>query len=248
MSSGSILGNYLGGVNGQIKLDSITNFSHLSTEIQQHLVKVYSTLVMLIAFSAIGCLTAIQYNIGSGLAAFFTFATLIYLTLFSQYEPYKSQNTRLAVVCAFGFFEGASLANLVNYTLEVNPHILTIAFFATVTIFACFSGAALLSKRREYLYLGGILSSATSMLILMSFFNIFFRTSFVPWLHLYAGLLLFCGYIIYDTQVIIERASLGITGQDYVAHALELFIDLVAIFVRIVIILLKKDEDKKKRR
>jgi FtsH-binding integral membrane protein len=247
MSQGSILGNYLSNGARQIKLDTITNFSHLSAEIQQHLVKVYSTLVVLIAFSAIGCISAMYLNISQGIGVLGTLATVIYLTVFTSYEPFKSQNTRLATVCAFGFFEGVTLSNLIAHTLEVDPNILTIAFLATLTIFACFSGAALLSKRREYLYLGGVLSSATSMLLMMSLFNIFFRTSFVPWVHLYGGLLMFIGYVVYDTQVIIERASMGITGQDYIAHALELFIDAVAIFVRILVILLKKDEDKKKK-
>jgi FtsH-binding integral membrane protein len=247
MSSNTVLGGYLNN-NRQFKFDALTNFSHLSSEIQQHLVKVYSTLIVLIGFSAIGCMTAIQFNISQGLAGFLAFTTLIYLTVFSTYEPYQSQSKRLGIVCAFGFFKGATLANLINYTLEVNPNILTVALLATLVIFACFSGAALLSKRREYLYLGGVLSSAVSTLMLMSLFNIFFRMPFMPWVHLYGGLLIFCAYVVYDTQVIIERASFGVTGQDYVAHALELFIDAVAIFVRVLIILLNRENDKKKQR
>lgn len=52
---------------------------------------------------------------------------------------------------------------------------------------------------------------------------------------LYLGLLIFIGYMIYDTQEILERAYRG--ELDYVKHALTLFTDFVAVFVRILVIM-----------
>lgn len=44
-----------------------------------------------------------------------------------------------------------------------------------------------------------------------------------------------CGFIIFDTQNITEKARRG--DKDYIKHSVELFIDFVAVFKRILIIL-----------
>lgn len=47
-----------------------------------------------------------------------------------------------------------------------------------------------------------------------------------------------CGFVLYDTQLIVEKRRRG--DRDFVAHSVDLFIDLVGIFRRIVIILSEK--------
>jgi len=58
------------------------------------------------------------------------------------------------------------------------------------------------------------------------------------------GLLLACFYVIYDTQLVIERAERG--DKDEIMHAMLLFVDLFDLFIRILKILIelqKKDEN-----
>jgi len=84
-------------------------------------------------------------------------------------------------------------------------------------------------------------------MFLLSLVQYFVRSTLINNINLYLGLFMFCGYILYDTQLIIEKADRGST--DFVWDALELFIDFVAIFVRVLIILLQNSgsKDKKKK-
>lgn len=66
--------------------------------------------------------------------------------------------------------------------------------------------------------------------------------------YMMCGLLMACLYIIYDTQVIIERTENG--DKDVPTHTMLLFVDLFVLFIRILKILmeLQKKEDNNERR
>lgn len=55
--------------------------------------------------------------------------------------------------------------------------VLIAAFVGTALAFSCFSGAAMLARRREYLYLGGLLSSGLSVLMWLHFASSIFGGS-----------------------------------------------------------------------
>lgn len=100
---------------------------------------------------------------------------------------------------------------------------------------------------RGYLFLGGYLSSAISAMLMMRLGSwIFGYGRFMFDVELYLGLLVFSGYVLFDTQLVVERASAG--DMDNVQHALNLFTNLIAIFVRVLVILMKNQEKKERRR
>ena len=106
---------------------------------------------------------------------------------------------------------------------------------------------SLFSKRRSYLFLGSIIACLVQGMIMYRLFGWLFGYQFYNMTYLMFGLLAACLYIIYDTQLIIERAELG--DKDVIAHTLILFVDLIDLFIRILKILIelqKKEENNNK--
>merc|ERR1712179_888394 len=137
---------------------------------------------------------------------------------------------------------------LLDMAIMINPSLLPSAFMLTSIVFAGFTGAALFAPDGKYLYLGGTLMSGLSTLLVLGLANIFFRSQLLFQVHLYIGLAIFCGFIMFDTQVIIRKARNG--DRDFIAHSLDLFIDFVQIFRKVLILLMQKDDrdNKKKQR
>ncbi|KHN09861.1 Bax inhibitor 1 [Glycine soja] len=209
--------------------DTLKNFREISPLVQNHIKLVYFTLCCAVVAAAVGAFLHVLWNIGG------------FLTTLQK---------RLSLLMASALFQGASIGPLIGLAFAIDPGLIIGAFVATSLAFACFSAVALVARRREYLYLGGLLSSWLSILMWLHSDSSLFGGSIALFkFELYFGLLVFVGYVIVDTQVIIERAHFG--DLDYVKHALTLFTDLAAIFVRILNIMLNnssKRNEKKRRR
>ncbi|KAI3691601.1 hypothetical protein L6452_31398 [Arctium lappa] len=228
---------------GSWTYDSLKNFRQISPVVQTHLKQVYLSLCCALVASAAGAYLHILWNIGGLLTTFATLGCMSWLLGTSPYEEQK----RVSLLMASALFQGASIGPLIELAINFEPSILVSAFMGTAIAFACFSGAAMLARRREYLYLGGFLSSGVSILFWLHFASSIFGGSVAMFqFELYFGLLVFVGYMVVDTQEIIEKAHLG--DLDYVKHALTLFTDFVAVFVRILIIMLKNSAEKEERR
>ena len=152
---------------------------------------------------------------------------------------------------ALAFGMGYLVGPVMHHLAEFEPQILVQAVSYTAIVFGSFTAVSVFSKRRSYLFLGGIISSMVSCMF-------WYRT--LSWLFGYAnyssefglmytmiGLFVACLYIIYDTQMIIEKAERG--QKDVPTHTMILFVDLFDLFIKIVQVLIKLNEgDKKKKK
>ncbi|KAG9306217.1 hypothetical protein G9A89_016121 [Geosiphon pyriformis] len=222
----------------------------LSKPVQQHLVKVYTTLAALCGLLAVGAYLHVSgwFLFGGGIFSFLI-GLGSFIGIMALPDTTDNRSVRYGLLFNFAIMEGLSIGPLIDYALRLNNsgQLVINACILTSLIFISFTMSALLSGKRTFLYLGGILGSAISLLIWSSLFNAFFGSKLLYSVELYIGLFIFCGYVLYDTQLILYRAS-QYGSRDVVAHALDLFVDLVGIFVRILITLTKNAEERDDRR
>jgi len=221
----------------------------LNGEIRSHLKNVYSSLTLSVLTAAGGAGTvllsprsALFSQFGGGVWGLVALG--LAMALHMTQDNGKNWMNRMALLLGFAFFSGLSVGPLVSYAVALNPSLLPTAFLLSAMLFACFSGAALYAPSGQYLYLGGILMSGLTTLFWLGLANIFFRSQLIFQLSLWAGLAV-CGFVVYDTQMIIEKRRRG--EKDFIKHSLELFIDFMHLFRKILVILMQREQGSKKK-
>lgn len=234
---------------------SFTNFSYerfvrimgqnLEPSVRYHLSKVYACLTATCAAATIGSLIHLQGIWEAGLFSALFPLSLVLGLMFTP-DNGKNFNTRLGMLLALGAFTGHSMGILLEHIMYINPAIIVTALVGTTTIFTCLSFAAVLAKRGSYLFLGGILFSTLSAMALISLGNLLFRSYFVQELTLYVGLAVMSGFVLFDTQMIMEKNRMR--SNDCIAHAMDLFYDVISIFRRLLIILTQKEQNNERKK
>lgn len=232
--------------NEQIIPEALFKFDHLETRVQKHLKKVYGTLSISMLAAAAGAYVHLFTNLLSFglLTVIASIGMLIWLA--ATHHSKENEKKRLGIFVGFTFLSGISLGPMLEYAIHVDPSIIATALMGTSLIFISFSLAALYNRNRTFLYMGGFLLSALSWMCLLGFMNIFFQSRMIFDLNLYGGLLVFCAFVLYDTQLIIEKARTG--DDDYIWHSIDLFLDFINIFKRLLIILSNKESSSRKKR
>lgn len=142
----------------------------------------------------------------------------------------KSHPINLYLLAAFTLFEsytigfGVSIYDSENVLKAV---ILTFALFIGLTLFT-------FQTKIDFCGIGPFLFGALWVIIIASFIQIFlpFNKFFDLILAIFMCII-FCGYIVYDTQMIFERLS----PEEYVIASVELYLDLINLFLAILRIL-----------
>ncbi|CAI2379029.1 unnamed protein product [Moneuplotes crassus] len=224
----------------------IFEFKDLTSGITNHLKQVYGTL-------SIGCLCAAATCMWTPAALVNNFGFLLLSIIgtigliFTMFAKRGNQDHGTKFLCFLGVasITGAGLRPLLERAAEIDPAIIVNALVYTGIIFGSFTFASLKTKRRSMLFIGGFCGSVMLGLSTTLLFSWIFGLHLISHLaYSVITLVVFSLYVIYDTQLIVEKASRG--DLDYNLHALELFIDVVEIFTRLVIILMELSDKKKK--
>lgn len=202
----------------------------LTPHVREHLFRVYSllgaTVVMAGIGSALMVMTPLCQVIPFWLPMVGGFVPLLWLS----FAPPANPTLKTGLLLSFGLLEGMAIAPLVLMSSMKGVLITSLAL--TGAIFGGFSAAAYLSPRASLLVLQGPLYGGLIGLMVLSLFSVFYPTAIAHSLILYGGLALFSVMIAADTQAMIERARCG--AGDHVSDAMQMFLSLVNIFIRIM--------------
>ena len=133
----------------------------------------------------------------------------------------------------FSYIWGILLA---FFKLKVNDtELINMAMLGTISIFAIMFliGAFLLATGIELgLKTGLFLFYSLFLLIIAQIFNIFHKSTILMKLLAAIGIIIFSGYIIYDTNTILQRNYYG----DFITASLDYYLDIINIFIKLTIL------------
>ena len=223
----------------------IDQFSNISKDVSNYLSTVYFQLATTIIFwvGGFSSYPYIHQSIPTNkLIQLFIVSSLMIPIIIYRYQERYWKNILLYI---FGFCKGLFIGDLISITNIIDPNIVKISLSVAIVVFSTMSLIALQVKNRFSLYFGSVLFSCLNCLVLFHLiqwvFNIF-PVEFVLNIDIYLGIILFSLYICYDTQKIIYDASRNY--KDSVFHTLELFLDFVNVFIRILLHLIRKKKNK----
>jgi FtsH-binding integral membrane protein len=231
-----------------VSFDSILRslqFGKLEKPVKQHLKNVYGTMGLALLACAVGGYVHLFTSIMSAgfLSTFGSIGLLMWLLFTAPTAANVAK--RFALLMGFSFLTGVSMGPHLDYVIRLDPTIVPTAFLATSLVFVCFSLCSLMCDDRKYLALGGTLMSGMTWLMLLSLMYMFTGSQMLFTVHIYLGLLVMCGFVLYDTQMIIEKRRMG--NDDFISHTLDLFMDFIGIFRRLLVILSDKKDNKRRR-
>lgn len=140
-------------------------------------------------------------------------------------------------VLAFITYSGLTGVTLSAILFAYTTASITSTLFITAGTFAGMSLYAMTTKR-DLSSIGSYLMMGLIGLIIASVVNIFLGSSTLHWLVSFAGVLIFCGLVAYDTQHILKMSrnfSGSIADEDYmrfsILGALKLYLDFINLFI-----------------
>lgn len=161
---------------------------------------------------------------------FFLIAIGCIIIGFYDYSLFRKVPQNYIILTIFTFSMSWTVA---SFTLEFPISSVLIALGLTIATVVSISIYALFTKK-DFTTFGGFLFNELVLLMLCSLILIFFPISFLVILSLFAGLNLFCIYLVYDIQLIVGNKERKISEDDYILAVMLLYLDVINIFARIL--------------
>ena len=223
-------------------LSTMFEMKDVSDKTRAHLTRVYTTLATASGTCAVGMYLNATFVL-HGFIAMILYCMGMAYCIFQVSNPSNSENRQIMWMLGVAFSMGLLAGPGINHFAEVKPELLMQAVLYAMGAFGSFSAVSLFSQRRSFLFLGSIISTMMSAMLIYSLVGWLMGSAFGIG-YLMCALFITCLWIIFDTQVIVEEAERG--HRNVASHTLKLFLDLFDLFMQILRILNELDEKKKK--
>ncbi|XP_001235093.1 protein lifeguard 4 [Gallus gallus] len=140
---------------------------------------------------------------------------------------YRHQHpVNLYLLFGFTLLEAFTVAITVSFydvSIVLQAFILTTAVFLGLTAYT-------LQSKRDFSKFGAGLFACLWILIFSCFLMVFFHSEIMELVFAAAGALLFCGFIIYDTHLLMHKLS----PEEYILAAINLYLDIINLFLNLL--------------
>ncbi|NWV62556.1 LFG4 protein, partial [Malurus elegans] len=153
------------------------------------------------------------------ISGFGSLAVIIALTLYRHQHPVN-------LYLLFGFITFSVIVSFYDVSIVLQAFILTTAVFLGLTAYT-------LQSKRDFSKFGAGLFACLWILIFSGFLRLFFYSETIELVFAAAGALLFCGFIIYDTHLLMHKLS----PEEYILAAINLYLDIINLFFHLLRVL-----------
>ncbi|MCS5559533.1 MAG: Bax inhibitor-1/YccA family protein [Oceanospirillaceae bacterium] len=209
----------------QVQFTSSSRESTLATN--KVLRNTYALLSMTLIFSAVTATIAIASN-----AAPVNFIVQLVVLLGTLFALNKFQNSVWSIPLVFFFtgFLGYTAGPIVNFYLGManGGDIVTTALAMTGITFLGLSAYAV-SSRKDFSFMGGFLMIGLILVVVASIANIFFAIPALSLVISAVGVLVFSGFILYDTSRMVNGGE-----TNYVMMTVSLYLNIYNLFMMLL--------------
>lgn len=206
----------------------------LSPERVTFVQRVYGLLTASLCLATVGGLVGERMSV----ATVWPLSLAGFLVLLVAMAARKVPVLNVCLLFGFAFLEGLGAGPSINMLAEHNyGHLVTEALGITFLTFGSLTAYVFWSKK-DFSFLGGFLLTAILGMILFSLVGWFIPMGqTVNLVYCYFGVLLFIGYILYDTSNVIRNYP----PDEYVAATIALFLDVLNLFWYVLRILMNSE-------
>jgi len=209
----------------QIQFSSDSRESALATN--KVLRNTYALLSMTLIFSAVTAMMAISSNAAP--VNFIVQIAVLFGTLFALHK-FKNSVWSIPLVFFFTGFLGYTAGPIVNFYLGManGGDIVTTALAMTGITFLGLSAYAV-STRKDFSFMSGFLMMGLIVVIVASLANIFFAIPALSLAISAVGVLVFSGFILYDTSRMVNGGE-----TNYVMMTVSLYLNIYNLFLMLL--------------